>query len=79
MADAMLAPNLMNAVQPILRYRVDDCVILHHVPCGCGGAIDEPWDWKCLFDHSGCRTALRNQRKKCRPILRIFRNEEELL
>lgn len=36
MSDAMLVTNLMNAVQPILRYRVDDCVILHHDPCGCG-------------------------------------------
>lgn len=36
MSDAILVTNLMNVVQPIIRYRVDDCVILHHDPCGCG-------------------------------------------
>jgi phenylacetate-coenzyme A ligase PaaK-like adenylate-forming protein len=36
MSDAILVTNLMNAVQPIIRYQVDDCVILHEAPCGCG-------------------------------------------
>jgi len=36
MSDAVLITNLMNAVQPIIRYRVDDCVILHEKPCECG-------------------------------------------
>lgn len=36
MSDAMLVTNLMNAVQPIIRYRVDDCVILHDDTCECG-------------------------------------------
>ncbi len=36
MSDAVLVTNLMNAVQPIIRYRVDDCVILHEEPCECG-------------------------------------------
>ena len=36
MSDAVLITNLMNAVQPIIRYRVDDCVILHEEPCECG-------------------------------------------
>ena len=36
MSDAILVTNLMNAVQPIIRYRVDDCVILHEEQCGCG-------------------------------------------
>ena len=26
----------MNAVQPIIRYKVDDCVILYDAPCQCG-------------------------------------------
>lgn len=36
MSDAILVTNLMNAVQPIIRYQVDDCVILHEAPCECG-------------------------------------------
>lgn len=36
MSDAVLVTNLMNAVQPIIRYRVDDCVILHEEQCSCG-------------------------------------------
>jgi phenylacetate-coenzyme A ligase PaaK-like adenylate-forming protein len=36
MSEAVLVTNLMNAVQPIIRYRVDDCVILHEAPCECG-------------------------------------------
>lgn len=36
MSDAILVTNLMNAVQPIIRYQVDDCVILHDTPCECG-------------------------------------------
>lgn len=36
MSDAILVTNLMNAVQPIIRYKVDDCVILHDAPCECG-------------------------------------------
>jgi phenylacetate-coenzyme A ligase PaaK-like adenylate-forming protein len=36
MSDAMLVTNLMNAVQPIIRYRVDDCVIVHEDRCECG-------------------------------------------
>ncbi|BHH86232.1 phenylacetate--CoA ligase family protein [Desulforhopalus sp. 52FAK] len=36
MSDAILVTNLMNAVQPIIRYHVDDCVILHDTPCDCG-------------------------------------------
>lgn len=35
MSDAVLVTNLMNAVQPIIRYRVDDCVILHEEKCDC--------------------------------------------
>lgn len=36
MSDAVLVTNLMNAVQPIIRYKVDDCVILHEDQCECG-------------------------------------------
>lgn len=36
MSDAVLVTNLMNGVQPIIRYRVDDCVILHEEMCSCG-------------------------------------------
>ncbi len=36
MSDAILVTNLANAVQPIIRYRVDDSVILHDTPCPCG-------------------------------------------
>ncbi len=36
MSDAVLVTNLTNAVQPIIRYRVDDSVILHDTPCPCG-------------------------------------------
>lgn len=36
MSDAVLVTNLTNAVQPIIRYRVDDCVVLHEEPCKCG-------------------------------------------
>ncbi|XPV75077.1 MAG: phenylacetate--CoA ligase family protein [Desulfovibrio sp.] len=36
MSQAVLVTNLANAVQPIIRYRVDDSVILHNEPCECG-------------------------------------------
>lgn len=36
MSEAILVTNLMNAVQPIVRYFVDDCVILHEDQCECG-------------------------------------------
>ncbi len=36
MSDAVLVTNLMNTVQPIIRYRVDDCIMMHHEPCACG-------------------------------------------
>ena len=36
MSDAILVTNLTNAVQPIIRYKVDDSIILHDEPCGCG-------------------------------------------
>lgn len=36
MSSAILVTNLMNAVQPIIRYQVDDCVILHEAQCECG-------------------------------------------
>lgn len=36
MSEGVLVTNLANAVQPIIRYHVDDCVILHDEPCACG-------------------------------------------
>lgn len=36
MSDAILVTNLMNTVQPIIRYKVDDCVIMHYDKCKCG-------------------------------------------
>lgn len=36
MSAAMLVTNLTNGVQPIIRYRVDDSVIVHEQQCSCG-------------------------------------------
>ncbi|WP_415718922.1 phenylacetate--CoA ligase family protein [Maridesulfovibrio sp.] len=36
MSAAMLVTNLTNGVQPIIRYRVDDSVIVHEQHCACG-------------------------------------------
>lgn len=35
-SEGVLVTNLMNRVQPIIRYYVDDCVLVHPEPCGCG-------------------------------------------
>lgn len=39
MSDAVLLTNLANVVQPFIRYKVDDCIILHEEQCECGSNL----------------------------------------
>lgn len=36
LSDGVLITNLANMVQPIIRYRITDRVVMHHEPCPCG-------------------------------------------
>ena len=62
MSDAILVTNLTNAVQPIIRYRVDDSVIVHEAPCPCGlpfPYIDVLGRTDDLPEFSGAKGAVR--------------------
>jgi phenylacetate-coenzyme A ligase PaaK-like adenylate-forming protein len=38
-SDSVLLTNLANYVQPVIRYRLGDSVVLAAGPCGCGSAL----------------------------------------
>ena len=38
-SEGVLLTNLMNKVQPIIRYFVDDCVMMHDEKCTCGSPL----------------------------------------
>ena len=38
-SEGVLVTNLMNKVQPIIRYYVDDCVMMHEEKCACGSPL----------------------------------------
>jgi phenylacetate-CoA ligase len=58
LSDHVLVTNLINRVQPIIRYRVDDSVRVIHEPCPCGSALPRVE----VCSRKGSQIHLRNDR-----------------
>lgn len=58
MSDHVLVTNLINYVQPIIRYRVDDSVRIIHEPCSCGSVLPRV----DVFSRKGSQIHLRSDR-----------------
>lgn len=58
LSDHVLVTNLINRVQPVIRYRVDDSVRVSHEPCACGSVFPTVQ----VVSRKGSQIHLRNDR-----------------
>lgn len=94
LSDHVLVTNLVNRVQPIIRYRVDDCVRITREPCPCGSVfpvveifsrkgslihlLNDRGSWQILSPPIAVDTMLRAKGVAQYQIAHVRQNEVEI-